>query len=76
MCFESESVSLSVVSHSLQTHGAVACQAPLFRGFPRQEYWSELSFPPLGDLPNPGIETVSPVSLALQGDPLLSEPQA
>ena len=29
--------------------------------FSRQEYWSALSFPPPGDLPNPGIE---PVSLA------------
>ena len=25
-------------------------------GFSRQEYWSGLSFPPSGDLPNPGIE--------------------
>ena len=25
-------------------------------GFPRQEYWSGLPFPPPGDLPNPGIE--------------------
>ena len=25
-------------------------------GFPRQEYWSGLPFPSLGDLPNPGIE--------------------
>ena len=24
-------------------------------GFPRQEYWSGLPFPSLGDLPNPGI---------------------
>ena len=28
-------------------------------GFPRQEHWSELPFPPPGDLPNPGIEPVS-----------------
>jgi len=25
-------------------------------GFPRQEYWSGLPFPSLGDLPDPGIE--------------------
>ena len=25
-------------------------------GFPRQEYWSGLPCPPLGDLPNPGIK--------------------
>ena len=30
-------------------------QAPLFMGFLRQEYWSELPFPPPGDLPHPGI---------------------
>jgi len=29
-------------------------------GFPRQEYWSRLPFPSLGDLPNPGIELESP----------------
>ena len=28
--------------------------------FSRQEYWSELSFPSLGDLPDPGIESGSP----------------
>ena len=31
-------------------------QAPLFLGFPRQEYWSGLPFPSPGDLPDPGIE--------------------
>ena len=29
-------------------------------GFPRGEYWSELPFLPLGDLPDPGIEPESP----------------
>ena len=33
----------------------IACQAPLFLGFSRQEYWSGLICPPSGDLPNPGI---------------------
>ena len=42
----------------------IGCQAPLSMGFPRQEYWSGLPFPPLVDFPNPGIE---PVSLALAG---------
>ena len=32
--------------------------------FSRHEHWSGLPFPPLGDLPNPGIEPRSPV---LQG---------
>ena len=44
------------------------CQAPMSMGFPRQEYWSGLPFPPLGDLPDPGIEPASP---ALQVDSLL-----
>ena len=38
---------------------AVAHQVPLSMGFPRQEYWSGLPFPPPGDLPNPGIESTS-----------------
>ena len=29
-------------------------------GFPRQEYWSDLPFPPPGDLPNPGIKHMFP----------------
>ena len=36
-------------------------------GFPRQEYWSGLPFPPPGDLPDPGIEPTPPMSLALAG---------
>ena len=43
----------------------VARQAPLSMGFSRQEYWSGLPFPPPEDLPDPGIEPVSPVSPAL-----------
>ena len=31
-------------------------QAPLCMGFSRQEYWSGLTFPPPGDLPDPGME--------------------
>ena len=46
---------------------SVACQAPLFMKYSRQEYWSGLSFPPLGDLPNPGIKPTSPASPALAG---------
>ena len=37
----------------------VARQAPLFLGFLRQEDWSGLPFPSLGDLPDPGVETGS-----------------
>ena len=38
----------------------VARQALLSVGFPRQEYWSGLPCPSLGDLPNSGIESQSP----------------
>ena len=36
------------------TPWTVAHQAPLSMGFPKQEYWSGLRFPPPGDLPGPG----------------------
>ena len=57
---------LSCFSHVqlFVTLWTVVRQAPLFTGFPRQEYWSGLPFPPPGDLPDPGIK---PVSLALAG---------
>ena len=45
----------------------VAGQTPLSMEFSRQEYWSGLLFPPLGNLPNQGIEPVSLVSPALAG---------
>ena len=38
----------------------VACQAPLSMGSSRQEYWSGLSLPSLGNLPDPGIKPTSP----------------
>ena len=40
-------------------------QASLSMEFSRQEYWSGLPRPPPGDLPSPGIEPMSLVSLAL-----------
>ena len=46
----------------------LARQAPLFMGFSRQEYWGGLPFPPPGDLPNPGIQPVFPMSPALLED--------
>ena len=53
------------------TPWTVAYKAPPSLGFSRQEYWSGLPFPSPGDLPYPGVEPVSP---ALQGDALPSEP--
>ena len=52
------------------TPWTVAHQAPLPMGFSGQEYWSGLPFPAPGDLPYPGIESVSPVAPALQVDSL------
>ena len=43
------------VTRSCLLFGRVAHQ-----GFSRQEYWSALPFPSPGDLPDPGIELVSP----------------
>ena len=44
-----------------------AHQAPLSMGFSRQEYWSGLPCPSPGDLPDPGIKSVSFTSPALAG---------
>ena len=53
----------SVMSNSLWLHGLyVTCQAPLFMEFSRQECWSRLPFPTPGDLPYPGIKSVSCIS--------------
>ena len=38
----------------------MARQVPPSMGFPRQEYWSGLPFPPPGDLPDSGIKPGSP----------------
>ena len=48
------------MSNSFTTPWAVACQAPLSMGFPRQEYWSGLPFPFPGDFPNLGVVPASP----------------
>ena len=49
----------------------VSHQDSLSMKLSRQEYWSGLLFPSLGDLPEPGIK---PRSIALQADFLPSEP--
>ena len=49
------------------TPWTAARQAPLSMGFPRQEHWSGLPFLSPRDLPDPGIEHMSP---ALQVDSL------
>ena len=49
-----------IVSESFATPWTLAHQAPLCMGFPRQEYWSGLPSPSLGNVPNPETETSSP----------------
>ena len=49
------------------TPWTVAHQAPLFMGFPRQGYWSQLPFPSPGSLSDPGIKSMSLTSPALAG---------
>ena len=53
-------VVLSHLSHVqlFATLWTVACQAPLSMGCSRQEYWSGLPCPSLGDLPHPGIQAL------------------
>ena len=46
----------SLLYDSLRPYGLY----PLAMGFSEQEYWSRSPFPFLGDLPDPGIEPVSP----------------
>ena len=48
------------MSNSSAIPWTVAHQAPLSMRFPRQGYWCGLPFPSPGDLPNPGIEPMSP----------------
>ena len=55
---------------TLATPWTVAHKVPLSMGFSRQDYWSGLPFPSPGDLPDPGIEPMTP---ALQADSLPTE---
>ena len=59
------------MSDSCVTPWTVVHQAPLFMGFPGQEYWSGLPFPSPGDLPDPGFKLMS---LALAGRFFTTEP--
>ena len=78
------SLRLSIVRNNLMwifyhvwlfvTLWTIVHQAPLSMGFFRQEYWSGLPCPPPRNLPDPGIEPVSLVSLALAGRLFTTEP--
>ena len=43
-----------------ETTWTIAHQAWLSKEFSKQEYWSRLPFPTLGDLPDPGVKPTSP----------------
>ena len=55
------------ISWSFLKFISIELVSPLFIWFPRQEYWSGLSFSSPGDLPNSGIKPTSPI---LQADSL------
>ena len=63
--------SRKVMSNSFATLWTVACQTSVSMGFPGQEYWSGLPFPPPGDLPDLGMEPAFP---ALAGGFFTAEP--
>ena len=66
---QSVCVCVQSISHVqlFETLWAVACQPPVATGFSGQKYWSGLSFPPPGHLPDPETEPTSPT---LAGDSL------
>ena len=64
------------------TPWTITRQAPLPMGCLRQEFWSGLPFPPPGDIPNSGIETLcllrwqmGSLPLAPPGKPCYSNPR-
>ena len=61
----------SVVSDSLKPHGLQPARCLWTWRFSGQEYWDGLPWPPLGDLPNPGIKLRFP---ALQDGSSPSKP--
>ena len=68
ICSSSSLVAKSCLT--LATPWTIALQVPRSVGFSRQECWSGLPCPPPGDLPDTGIEPVSPATPALQADSL------
>ena len=59
-----------VLQLCLTLRDSMDCSPPGSSVHSRQEYWSGLPFPLPGDLPDPGIELMSPVPPALQADSL------
>ena len=52
----------------------VTFQAPLSKGFFKQEYWSGLPYPPPGDLSDPGIKPASLMSPIFVGEFFTTDP--
>ena len=72
MCYKKEEDEMYVLScfrcvQLCVTLWTATGQAPLSIGFSRQEYWSGLTCPPPGDLPDWGIEPAPVMSPALVG---------
>ena len=57
------------MSNSSGTPWTVTGQVLLSMGCPRQEYWSGLSFLSPRDLPDPGLEPISPALAEPPGKP-------
>ena len=57
-----ERVLVTQLCLTLLTPSPIVCQLPLSLDFSRQEHWSGLPFPSLGDLPKPGMKPGSPVT--------------
>ena len=68
---EATSEATCLCAPSLCDPGGCGPQASLFMEFSRQEYWSRLAFPSLGDLPDSEIESASP---ELTGGFFITEP--
>ena len=66
LCTRAKSLQSCLILFS--TPQAVAYEAPLSMGFSRQEYWSGLPHLLPGDLPDPGMETVSVTTPTLTGE--------
>ena len=57
-----ERVLVAQLCLTLLTPSPIVCQVPLSLDFSREEHWSGLPFPSLGDLPKPGVKPGSPVT--------------
>ena len=63
-----------ICAQLFETGWITACHVPQAMGFPKQEYWSGLPFPPSVDLPDQGIEPHLLCLLHWQAGTLPAEP--